>query len=90
MDQTQLIIFMIIVQVTSVIGAYVTGIAGDKIGFKRENALTSLEYYGNTSSATIPLALWKALKEGKLNHGDKMVLYGFGGGLTHAGLIIEW
>jgi len=62
----------------------------DKIGFKRENALTSLEYYGNTSSATIPLALWKALKEGKLNHGDKMVLYGFGGGLTHAGLIIEW
>ncbi len=35
MDQTQLIIFMIIVQVTSVIGAYVAGIAGDKLGFKR-------------------------------------------------------
>jgi UMF1 family MFS transporter len=35
MDQTQLIIFMIIVQVTSVIGAYVAGIAGEKIGFKR-------------------------------------------------------
>jgi UMF1 family MFS transporter len=34
MDQTQLIIFMIIVQVTSVIGAYVAGIAGDRIGFK--------------------------------------------------------
>lgn len=62
----------------------------DKIGFERESALTSLEYYGNTSSATIPLALWKALKEDKLQHGDKMVLYGFGGGLTHAGLIIEW
>ncbi len=35
MDQTQLIIFMIVVQVTSVIGAYVAGIAGDKLGFKR-------------------------------------------------------
>jgi UMF1 family MFS transporter len=35
MDQTQLIIFMIIVQVTSVIGAYVAGLVGDKIGFKR-------------------------------------------------------
>jgi UMF1 family MFS transporter len=35
MDQTQLITFMIIVQVTSVIGAYVAGIVGDKIGFKR-------------------------------------------------------
>lgn len=35
MDQTQLIIFMIIVQVTSVIGAYVAGIVGKKIGFKR-------------------------------------------------------
>lgn len=35
MDQTQLIIFMIIVQVTSVIGAYVAGFAGDKLGFKR-------------------------------------------------------
>ena len=35
MDQTQLIIFMIIVQVTSVIGAYVAGLVGDKIGYKR-------------------------------------------------------
>ncbi len=35
MDQTQLIIFMIIVQITSVLGAYVAGYAGDKLGFKR-------------------------------------------------------
>lgn len=62
----------------------------DKTGFEKEKALTSLEYYGNTSSATIPLALWKALKEDKIESGDKMLLYGFGGGLTHAGIIIEW
>ena len=62
----------------------------DKIGFSRDQALTSLEQYGNTSSATIPLALWLALQEGKLKKGDKLALYGFGGGLTHAGIIIEW
>lgn len=62
----------------------------DKIGFEKESALTSLEFYGNTSSATIPLALWNALQEDKLKHGDRLLLYGFGGGLTHAGVIIEW
>lgn len=62
----------------------------DKLDIPQENALTSLEYFGNTSSATIPLAMWLALKEGKLKKGDKLALYGFGGGLTHAGVIIEW
>jgi len=60
------------------------------LGFKKEQALTSLEYFGNTSSATIPLALWLALKEDKIKKGDKLALYGFGGGLTHAGVILEW
>ena len=45
---------------------------------------------GNTSSVTIPLALNLAIKEGKLNNGDTLLLYGFGGGLTHLGLIVEW
>jgi len=52
--------------------------------------LTSNEYYGNTSSVTIPLAIWLALDNGRINTGDKMVLYGFGGGLTHGGVVIEW
>lgn len=63
---------------------------GEKIGFPEEKILTSLEYYGNTSSATIPLAISLAEREGKLKRGDKMALYGFGGGLTHAGIILEW
>lgn len=63
---------------------------GDKIGFTPEQTLTSLELYGNTSSVTIPLSLSEAQKSGKLKHGDKLLLYGFGGGLSHAGLIIEW
>lgn len=62
----------------------------EKIGFPFEKTLMSLEYYGNTSSVSIPLAIKIALEEGKIKKGDKLLLYGFGGGLTHGGLIIEW
>lgn len=62
----------------------------ERIGIDKEKLLTSVERYGNTSSASIPLALWLALKEGKIRRGDKILIYGFGGGLTHAGAIFEW
>ncbi|MBZ4224195.1 ketoacyl-ACP synthase III [Bacillus wiedmannii] len=55
-----------------------------------QKTLTSVKHMGNTSSASIPLALDLARKEGKLNNGDTLLLYGFGGGLTHLGLIVEW
>jgi 3-oxoacyl-[acyl-carrier-protein] synthase-3 len=61
-----------------------------RLGYPMEKTLVSNEYYGNTSSATIPLALWIASEEGRINRGDKMMLYGFGGGLTHGGVLIEW
>jgi len=51
--------------------------------------LTSIELYGNTSSASIPLAWDLAAKSGKIKKGNKMLLLGFGGGLTYAGVIIE-
>jgi len=55
-----------------------------------EKTLISNELYGNTSSASIPLAIWIALEESKLKSGDKMILYGFGAGLTHGGVVVEW
>ncbi|MBA2938461.1 ketoacyl-ACP synthase III [Paenibacillus sp. CGMCC 1.16610] len=55
-----------------------------------EKALYSLEYYGNTSAASIPLALDLGVKDGRVQAGDTLLLYGFGGGLTHAGLILRW
>lgn len=61
-----------------------------RLDYPIEKTLVSNEFYGNTSSATIPLAIWMALEEAKINSGDKMVLYGFGGGLTHGGVVIEW
>jgi 3-oxoacyl-[acyl-carrier-protein] synthase III len=62
----------------------------DRLDYPMDKTLTSNECYGNTSSATIPLALWIALGNGRIHSGDKMVLYGFGGGLTHGGVVIEW
>lgn len=66
----------------------IEGIA-KKIHIPAEKVLTSVEYYGNTSSASIPLALSLAQKAGKIKSGDKALLYGFGGGLTHGGTIVE-
>lgn len=62
----------------------------DRLKFPIEKTFVSNEYYGNTSSASIPLALSLALEEGKVKKGDKLLLYGFGAGLTHGGVIVEW
>ncbi|GAB0168050.1 ketoacyl-ACP synthase III [Lysinibacillus sp. CTST325] len=62
----------------------------EKSDISLEKTLTSVEYMGNTSSVSIPLALQLGLNEGKLNYGDTLLIYGFGGGLTHAGLVIRW
>ncbi len=50
----------------------------------------SLKYYGNTSSATIPLSIDLAVKENKLKKGDLILLVGFGGGLAYASTLIRW
>ncbi|SIR91052.1 3-oxoacyl-[acyl-carrier-protein] synthase-3 [Peribacillus simplex] len=62
----------------------------ERSGFPIERTLYSLVEYGNTSSATIPLSLEIGIKEGKLSGGEKILLYGFGGGLAQAGLLINW
>lgn len=50
----------------------------------------NLNHYGNTSAASIPLLLDEINREGKLKKGDKIVLSGFGGGLTWGALLLEW
>lgn len=46
--------------------------------------------YGNTSAASIPVALVEAVEDGKINEGDKLVLASFGAGLTWASAVVEW
>lgn len=62
----------------------------EKSGFPIEKTLYSMEYYGNTSAATIPLAWEQGIMHGKIKQGDTLLLYGFGGGLVHAGILLTW
>ena len=50
----------------------------------------NMERYGNTSAATIPVLLDELNRSGKLNFGDKIVLSGFGAGLTWGATLLEW
>lgn len=59
-------------------------------GIKREKFFVNIENYGNTSSASIPIALDEAISQGKIKKGDKVMMFGFGGGLSWGGIIFEW
>ena len=61
-----------------------------QMGFPMERTLESVTVFGNTSSASIPLAFNRGIVEGKVKKGDKVVFFGFGGGLTYAGNVITW
>jgi 3-oxoacyl-[acyl-carrier-protein] synthase-3 len=62
----------------------------ERTGIPFGKALYSNEYYGNTSAATIPLALQLGIDGGRVKPGDILLLYGFGGGFVHAGLLVRW
>ncbi|MCU6710418.1 ketoacyl-ACP synthase III [Paenibacillus sp. J5C_2022] len=62
----------------------------ERVGFTEEQALSSIARYGNTSAASIPLAVDDAVRSGKLKKGDIVLMHGFGGGLTQAGVIVRW
>ncbi len=55
-----------------------------------EKFVINLSRYGNTSTASIPIATCEALQSGKIQDGDRLVLVGFGGGLTWGALTLEW
>ncbi len=64
--------------------------AAKKLKMPVEKFYTNLDRIGNTSAASIPLALCDALKEGKLHPDDNLVFVGFGGGLTWAAAVVKW
>jgi 3-oxoacyl-[acyl-carrier-protein] synthase-3 len=55
-----------------------------------EKVFINVDRYGNTSAASIPIALCEAVEQGRLKEGDHLVLVGFGGGLSWAAMVIEW
>jgi len=50
----------------------------------------NVEKYGNTSSASIPICLDEMNRNGLIKQGEKLIVVGFGGGLTYAGALLEW
>ncbi len=60
------------------------------MGIGPERLISNVEKYGNTSSASIPLALCEAWQEGKLTPGDKLVFVAIGGGLSWGASVVEW
>jgi 3-oxoacyl-[acyl-carrier-protein] synthase-3 len=64
--------------------------ASKNIGVPMEKFIITLDHYGNTSSASIPLALNEAIESGKIKHGQKIGFVGFGAGLTSGAIILEY
>ncbi len=50
----------------------------------------NIERYGNTSAASIPIALCEAVEEGRVHRGDKLLFVAFGGGFTWGAVVVEW
>jgi 3-oxoacyl-[acyl-carrier-protein] synthase-3 len=55
-----------------------------------DKVFRNLQYYGNTSTASIPIALYEAMEQGRIKPNDTVVMVGFGAGLTWAGAAIQW
>jgi 3-oxoacyl-[acyl-carrier-protein] synthase III len=55
-----------------------------------ERVFLNLDRYGNTSAASIPIALSEALAAGKIKSGDNVLMVAFGGGLSWGGAVVEW
>ena len=63
---------------------------GKELDYPMDKIPESISTNGNTSSASIPLAMAKAIVDGRIKKGQKLLLIGFGGGLTFAGAIVNW
>jgi 3-oxoacyl-[acyl-carrier-protein] synthase-3 len=62
----------------------------DRLKLPMDKVFLNLDRYGNTSAASIPLALDEAVRSGRLRHGDVVMVSAFGGGLTWAASVIRW
>ena len=64
--------------------------AAKRLGFEPERTITNIESYGNTSAASIPLALFEAVEDGRVQPGDLVLCSGVGAGLTWGSALLRW
>jgi 3-oxoacyl-[acyl-carrier-protein] synthase-3 len=62
----------------------------ERLGIKPEQVFVNLDKYGNTSAASVAIALDEAVRSGRIQRGDLVLLIVFGAGLTWAAAVIEW
>jgi 3-oxoacyl-[acyl-carrier-protein] synthase-3 len=62
----------------------------DRLGRLKRRVFTNIEKYGNTSAASIPIALTEAAECGRLQKGSLIALAAFGAGMTSGAAILEW
>jgi 3-oxoacyl-[acyl-carrier-protein] synthase-3 len=63
---------------------------GERLGAKPEQVFVNLDKYGNTSAASVAIALDDAVRSGRIQRGDLVLMVVFGAGLTWAAAVIEW
>lgn len=63
---------------------------GDRLGGDRDKYFVNLDRYGNTSAASVIVALDEAARSGRLRAGDKVLMIAFGGGFVWGATILEW
>jgi 3-oxoacyl-[acyl-carrier-protein] synthase-3 len=62
----------------------------EKLGVPMEKVYVNVNRYGNTSAASIPIAMYEAIKEGKLKRGMNVLLTAMGGGLTWGSAVVRF
>lgn len=70
--------------------ARIVAAAGARLGIPPERTVVNLDRYGNTSAASIPLALAEAADAGRMADGDLVLLSGFGAGMSWASTLLRW
>jgi 3-oxoacyl-[acyl-carrier-protein] synthase III len=63
---------------------------GKQLGMPMEKCYVNIEKYGNTSAASVPMALVEAVAAGRVKPGDRILMVAFGAGFTAAGAVVEW
>jgi 3-oxoacyl-[acyl-carrier-protein] synthase-3 len=61
-----------------------------RLGLPIEKVFVNIDRYGNTSAASVPIALYEAVEQGFLHAGDNVLLTAFGGGLSWASAVVRW
>lgn len=64
--------------------------AAKRLKLPGEKVLVNVDRYGNTSTASMPIALAEAVREGRIKKGDCILMVGFGAGLTWAAAVLKW